>query len=64
MIGSMFLKYLAKMDLINSNFIKIFRSDKSEAQTFYVSFNNLTVLTGLAMLMESAHRYTVSRHMW
>ena len=33
------------------NFIKIFRSDKSKAQTFCVSFNNLTVLAGL---MESA----------
>jgi hypothetical protein len=56
-IWSMFLKYLAKMDLILYNFVKIFRSDRSEAQTFYLSFNNLTVLTLLAVLMESAQWY-------
>ena len=38
----------------HSNVIKIFRLDRSEAQMFCVSFNNLTVLTGLVMLMESA----------
>ena len=38
----------------HSNVIKIFQLDRSEAQMFCVSFNNLTVLTGLAMLMESA----------
>jgi hypothetical protein len=36
----------------HSNVIQIFRSDRSEAQMFCVSFNNLT---GLAVLMESAH---------
>jgi hypothetical protein len=35
-----------------SNLIQIFRSERSEAQTFCVPFNNLTVL---AELMESAH---------
>jgi hypothetical protein len=46
----MFLKYLAKMDLVLI-LSKFFRSDRSEAQTFCVPFNNLT---GLAVLMESA----------
>jgi hypothetical protein len=40
----------------HSNVIKIFQSDRSEAQMFCVSFNNLTVLTGLAVLKESALR--------
>jgi hypothetical protein len=38
----------------HSNVTKIFQSDRSEAQVFCVSFNNLTVLTGLAVLKESA----------
>ena len=33
----------------HSNVIKIFPLDRSEAQMFCISFNNLTVLTGLAM---------------
>jgi hypothetical protein len=37
----------------HSNFIEIFRSDRFEAQTFCVPFNNLTVLNGLAGLGES-----------
>ena len=36
----------------HSNVFKIFLSDRSEAQMFCGSFNNLTVL---AVLMESAH---------
>jgi hypothetical protein len=49
--------YVSQMSSENgphSNCIKIFRSDKSEAQTFCVSFNNLTVLTRLVVLIESA----------
>jgi hypothetical protein len=41
----------------HSNVTKNFQSDRSEAQMFCVSFNNLTVLTGLAVLKESALRY-------
>jgi hypothetical protein len=37
----------------HSTFIEIIRSDRSEAQTFCVPFNNLTVLNGLAVLGES-----------
>jgi hypothetical protein len=36
-----------------SNVINIFQSDRSEAQMFCVSFNNLTVLTGLAVLKKA-----------
>ena len=39
-----------------SNVIKIFQSDRSEAQMFCVSFNNLTVLT---VLKESAQCFLV-----
>ena len=39
----------------HSNVIKIFRLDRSEAQMFCVSFNNLTVLSGLAVLMEAPY---------
>jgi hypothetical protein len=35
--------------------IEIFWSDRSEAQTFCVPFNNLTVLTGLAVLMKAPY---------
>ena len=38
----------------HSNVIKIFRLDRSEAQMFCVSFNNLTVL---AVLMEAPYIY-------
>ena len=41
----------------HSNVIKIFRLDRSEAQMFCVSFNNLTVLSGLAVLMEAPYIY-------
>ena len=44
-----------------SNFIKIFRSDRSNAQTFYLSFNNLALLTGLAVLMGNAPTFICSR---
>jgi hypothetical protein len=51
-----FLENLAKIGLLGlaSNLIQMFRSERSEAQRFCVPFNNLTVLTGLAVLMESA----------
>ena len=45
----------------HSNFIKIFRSDRSNAQTFCLSFNNLAVLTGLAVLIENAPTFIWSR---
>ena len=48
-IWSMFLKYLAKMDLI-LNFPVRYRP-RSEAQTFCVLFNSLI---GLAVLIENA----------
>jgi hypothetical protein len=37
----------------HSDVINIFQSDRSEAQMFCVSFNNLTVLTGLAVLKKA-----------
>jgi hypothetical protein len=52
------LVYVSQISIENgphSNVIKIFRHDRSEAQMFCVAFINLTVLTGLAVLMESAH---------
>jgi hypothetical protein len=52
--GSMFLKYLAKIDLILSKFSG---QVGSEAVTFCVPFDNLTVLTDLAVLMENAHNH-------
>ena len=39
----------------HSNVIKIFPLDRSEAQMFCISFNNLTVLTGLAMLRKAPY---------
>ena len=39
----------------HSNIIKIFPLDRSEAQMFCISFNNLTVLTGLAMLRKAPY---------
>ena len=41
----------------HSNVIKIFPLDRSEAQMFCISFNNLTVLTGLAMHVKESAIY-------
>ena len=54
----MFLKYLAKMDLILMLSKFSGHADRSEVQMFCVLFNNLTGLTCLAVLMESALRVT------
>ena len=52
------LVYVSQMSSENgphSNVIKIFPLDRSEAQMFCISFNNLTVLTGLAMLRKAPY---------
>jgi hypothetical protein len=47
-------KDLVSVSQISSRKLTSFRSDRSEARTFSVPFNNLTVLTGLAVLVERA----------